>query len=664
MTLYLDAYLLCFFELTFISILFMLLHSLREHIGLIPFYLAIGGLFIFSNFVNAAGISINFDPIGINVSTTILYMPFLSALLIVYVVNGTLSAQRLALACISLCATFFFLSHITSLQTQWPGFSTPEYNSRFFEQILNVSKHESAATLCAILTDFIVLPVTFQLLKNKKLSDFWAIIISFSATMVIDTFIISLTSASANITTMPFWEYTRFLYLTRISPVIWVGVLTAIYLKLTKQEHEEQEQRSAFDYIKAIVSTYSKSSVINKYSQEWDDRYKVFFNNSQDIILMVKENGLIMEANTTAANLFQYKRQEMQNMSISRLITPADQKNDKLPEAFLTHKEDNETWVATWGRLLKKWRNDKSLQHQWLMNDSQGQPLFTDWYSSVVEEGNAKIALLCGRDLSEKTLLEFDKENLVHQLAHSQRLEAIGRLAGGVAHDFNNLLHSIQGSLDNLDNQDSSRQQSLISNMNHAIDRAGNLTGQLLGFAQKGKFAPKKYDLGELVLNAFKLFEPTGRKKCKLRKAISPDPMIITADGTQIEQVILNLLINAADAMEHTEKAKVSLRAEVCGNFLLGWENAPMGAKTSDYFAIRIKDNGPGIPDDLKNQIFEPFFTTKDVGKGTGMGLAMAYGTITNHKGWIHLESGEGQGAEFTIFLPRANSATLNETQN
>lgn len=662
MTLYLDAYLLCFFELTFISMLFMLLHSLREHIGLIPFYLAIGGLFIFSNFVNAAGININFDPIGINVATTILYMPFLSALLIVYAVNGTLSAQRFAIACISLSATFFFLSHITSLQTQWAGFTTPEYNSRFFQQILNISKHESAATLSAILTDFIVLPVTFQLLKNKKLSDFWAIICSFAGTMVIDTFIIALTSSSANATTMPFWEYTRFLYTTRIIPVIWVGFLTATYLKFTDREQENKEERSAFDYIKAMVSTYSKSSIIDRYSQEWDDRYKVFFNNSQDIILMVKENGLIMEANKAAAELFHYPRQEMQDMSISRLITPSDQKIDNLPEAFIAHKETNEAWPATWNRLIKKWRNDKSLTHQWLMNDSQGQPLFTDWCSSIVEAGNSKIALLCGRDLSEKTLLEFDKETLVHQLAHSQRLEAIGRLAGGVAHDFNNLLHSIQGSLDNLDSKDSAKQQSLVNNMNHAIDKAGNLTGQLLGFAQKGKFAPKKCDLGELALNAFKLFEPTGRKKCKLRKAISPDPMIIKADGTQIEQVILNLLINAGDAMENTENAKVSLRVEVCGTFLLGWENAPMGAKTSDYFAIRIKDNGPGIPDELKNQIFEPFFTTKDVGKGTGMGLAMAYGTITNHNGWIHLESSEGLGAEFTIFLPKASSQTLNET--
>ena len=192
----------------------------------------------------------------------------------------------------------------------------------------------------------------------------------------------------------------------------------------------------------------------------------------------------------------------------------------------------------------------------------------------------------------------------------------------------------------------------LQNNILNAVTKASTLTGQLLGFAQKGKYAVKKIDLGQILESAYALFEPIARKSVKCRLIIHPEPIYVRADSTQLEQVLLNLLINSRDALEDCENPKIFFRLEMANDYTPGWQMAASGSKPENYACIRVKDNGTGISEENLKTIFDPFFTTKEVGKGTGMGLAMAYGTINNHSGWINVESEIGKGTEFFIFLP------------
>ena len=269
--------------------------------------------------------------------------------------------------------------------------------------------------------------------------------------------------------------------------------------------------------------------------------------------------------------------------------------------------------------------------------------------------------LLTGRDTTAKHELTHQHDTLLEQVSHLQRLESVGRLAGGVAHDFNNLLHSIQGSLDSIPSHpDKEDQKHIIHNINVAINRASDLTSQLLSFAKKGNFELKKIELGQTMQSAWELFRPTSTKTVRSKLIIFPDQLFIRGDRTQIEQMILNLLINARDALENTDNARITLRNEPASNKLPGWEHAATELEPSNYSCLRIKDNGCGIPPELIKKVFEPFFTTKDVGKGTGMGLSMVYGTASSHKGWVHIKSEENKGTEFFIYLPNFNAPSAN----
>lgn len=270
----------------------------------------------------------------------------------------------------------------------------------------------------------------------------------------------------------------------------------------------------------------------------------------------------------------------------------------------------------------------------------------------------APVAVVIARDVTARERLELERERLQEQLMHSQRMESVGQLAGGVAHDFNNLLHSIQGSLEALEKHRglSEAHLGLLGNIGEATSRASSLTSQLLGFARRGKYFSQKLDIVSVMDRSRLLFEPVAVKGMTFKMIVAPTPMHITGDSTQLQQVFLNLLLNARDAVqEKGRKGKIVFRAEPAADYTAGWQYRPDPATTPEQvICIRIKDNGVGISPETKSQIFDPFFTTKGVGKGTGMGLAMAYGCIGNHNGWIHVESTLGTGAEFFIFLPRA----------
>jgi CheY-like chemotaxis protein len=228
-------------------------------------------------------------------------------------------------------------------------------------------------------------------------------------------------------------------------------------------------------------------------------------------------------------------------------------------------------------------------------------------------------------------------------------MESIGTLAGGIAHDFNNLLMGIQGRIQ-LIQQGTDPTAPQMKHLQSIVDHvrsASRLTGQLLGFARAGKYDPKITDLNALIEKTVDMFART-RKELRIHQGPADDLLCAVVDRSQIEQVLLNLFVNAWQAMPEGGDITVETR----NTTLSGKEERLYNLARGDYAAITVSDTGVGMDAKTQERIFEPFFSTKPRGRGTGLGLASAYGIIRNHNGAIHVTSSPGQGAAFTILLP------------
>jgi PAS domain S-box-containing protein len=262
-------------------------------------------------------------------------------------------------------------------------------------------------------------------------------------------------------------------------------------------------------------------------------------------------------------------------------------------------------------------------------------------------EGNPSGLMVILRDISEKKRFEA-------QLQHVEKMEAIGTLAGGIAHDFNNLLMAIQGSINLMRYglEPSDPNYETFINIEKQVERGASLTRQLLGYARKGKYEVRPLDLGEVLMESAETLQRT-RKDVTIQLKLSNDLYPVMADVNQIEQVLMNLFINASDAMSEG------------GELLITASNVPSSQirhksyhpKEGDYVLMKIKDTGTGMDQKTLTQIFDPFFTTKEMGRGTGLGLASVYGIVKGHGGYIDVESQLGQGTTFNIYLPASQEA-------
>jgi PAS domain S-box-containing protein len=246
-----------------------------------------------------------------------------------------------------------------------------------------------------------------------------------------------------------------------------------------------------------------------------------------------------------------------------------------------------------------------------------------------------------------------DRRRLEEQLRQAQRLEAIGRLAGGVAHDLNNALTTIAGytelALGTLDERHPARPD--VQEIRRAAERAESVTRQLLAFSRKQLLAPRVFSLNESVANLGRLLERLIGNDIQLHTALGDDLPSIYGDPGQIEQAILNLAVNARDAMPDGGRLTFDVAA-VDVDEALARTHQPMPA--GRYVVLSVADTGHGMTPDVQAHIFEPFFTTKDIGKGTGLGLAMVYGTVQQSGGFIFVDSDPARGSTFRLYFPPA----------
>jgi two-component system cell cycle sensor histidine kinase/response regulator CckA len=260
--------------------------------------------------------------------------------------------------------------------------------------------------------------------------------------------------------------------------------------------------------------------------------------------------------------------------------------------------------------------------------------------------GGRQARLVLARDVTERRRLE-------EELRQAQKLEAVGRLAGGVAHDFNNLLTVITGYSDLLlaDLRPDHPHQAAVIEVRKAADRAAALTRQLLTYSRRQTFQPARLDLNGVITELENMLRRLIGEHIELVNELDPEAQIVVADPGQLEQVVVNLVVNARDAMP--QGGRIALRT---GNVVLGGTDSQPApdVPAGRYAFLEVADTGCGMDEAIRARIFEPFFTTKEPGKGTGLGLATVYGVVKQARGHIAVQSSPGQGTTFRVYLPAA----------
>ena len=357
--------------------------------------------------------------------------------------------------------------------------------------------------------------------------------------------------------------------------------------------------------------------------RESEQKFRTLFEDSRDAIYITSREGLFIDINQAALDLFGYSREEMIGMNAKQTYV-----NDDDRRGFQQEMEEH-------GSVR---------HHEVKLRKKDGTEMYCMLTSSVRRANDGSIIGYQGiiHDVTEQKRLEA-------KLHQAHKLKTIGTLAGGIAHDFNNLLMGIQGNASlMLFNIDSSHEYyEKLKNIEKQVQSGARLTSQLLGYARKGKYEVKPIDLNQLVKETSDTFGRT-RKQVVIHREIADDLFAIEADPGQIEQVLLNLFVNAADAMPDGGdlflKTMNTTHKDMTGKLY--------EPKRGDYVMLAVTDRGMGINEETIEHIFDPFFTTKEMSRGTGLGLASAYGIIKAHGGYIDVESVNEQGTTFSIFLP------------
>ncbi len=323
---------------------------------------------------------------------------------------------------------------------------------------------------------------------------------------------------------------------------------------------------------------------------------------------------------------------------------------EELPFLEFVHPEDQNRVIDIHRRRLD---GDKALPPTYAFRviNRQGVEYEVELNAVAIEWEGRPATLNFVRDITEQRRLE-------RSLRQAQKMDAIGTLAGGIAHDFNNLLMGIQGhtSLMLTDSDPSHPFYVHLKGIEEYVKSAADLTRQLLGFARGGKYEAKPVDLNDLIDKSAQLFGRT-KKEIVIHKKLQPGLWTVVADRQQIEQVLINIYVNAWQAMP----AGGQLYLQTDNVLLDGSYVKPFLIQQGNYVKISITDTGIGMDETIKQKIFEPFFTTKEVGRGTGLGLASAYGIIKNHHGLINVYSEKHKGTTFTIYLPASTQAPVQE---
>lgn len=368
-------------------------------------------------------------------------------------------------------------------------------------------------------------------------------------------------------------------------------------------------------------------------------RLAAIVESSEDAILTMSLTGTILTWNAGAQRLYGYRASEVIGCHVSIVVPPA-----RSPE--LSH-------------VLRQVRSGHAIRNlETVRRRKDGSEVIVGLSISPLRDTDGRLtgASAIARDISELRKGEEERRHLEDQLRQSQKMEAVGRLAGGVAHDFNNFLTAILGFSEVLERELGPQHpaRGRVRQIHKAGERAAALTRQLLALSRRQNLRPEVLDLAELVQSLLGLIGRLIGDDIRLAFLAPPDLGPIEADRSQLEQVVLNLAVNARDAMPSGGVLTFELR-EVVLDALQA--SARVGLRPGPHVALKVSDTGMGMDAGVRERIFEPFFTTKPPGQGTGLGLSTVHGIVHQSGGSIAVASAPGHGATFEIHLPRAAAA-------
>src|SRR3989339_548172 len=363
-----------------------------------------------------------------------------------------------------------------------------------------------------------------------------------------------------------------------------------------------------------------------------EEKFRSYIENAPDGVFVVDNTGKYVEVNKSACRITGYSKEEIEKITIRDMLAERSM-NDGLAH----FKKLMETGAAT----TDLWHKHKDGTERCLS-------------VAAVKLSETRI-LGFSKDITARKKAEEEREKLQHQFRQSQKMEAIGSLAGGVAHDINNVLTAIHGyaglALRRVPESDP-----LAHDLNQIVKsamRAADIIRQLLLFSRKQPMEMRPLDLGKTVESLLKMLERLIGEDIRIQTEIEPGLKAINGDKGTLEQVVMNLAVNARDAMPKGGTLSIYARHEIIGSEYCAKH---VFARTGKFVKLIVSDTGTGIAQEHLEHLFEPFFTTKEAGRGTGLGLSVVYGIVKQHQGWITVESVLGKGTSFTVYFPASRS--------
>ncbi len=401
----------------------------------------------------------------------------------------------------------------------------------------------------------------------------------------------------------------------------------------------EKSGAPAFRMAMMDINTYREAQEALRMAER---RYREVFESGRDGLVLFDPAGRFLDCNQAYSSLVGYSLEELKELRDFYVITPSR----------WWKWENEEIWN---GRLLGRGFSG-IYEKELIRKDGSIFPIEISSYA--VRDDQDRLIYLCSvaRDITERKRAEAERQRLEDQIQHVQKLESLGTLAGGIAHDFNNILLVILGNADLVGKEipEHSPARSSLENIISATRRAASLTGQMLAYSGKGQFEIRPVNLSEVAQEIARLLETSVSKSAVLSMQLDQGLPPIDADSSQIQQIIMNLILNAAEALDKQDGGKITMctGVEQCTREYLERSRLPQKPAAGPYVFLEVSDNGCGMDKVTQEYLFDPFFTTKFTGRGLGMSAVL--GIVRGHNGAIIIDSSPGAGTTVRVLFPPA----------
>ena len=407
---------------------------------------------------------------------------------------------------------------------------------------------------------------------------------------------------------------------------------------------------TGFEFVLDITDRKKAEGRLRELNEQLERRVKEALAEQRMLAEIVESTDVIVAALDQNYNILAGNHAFIQNFE--RLYGVRPKLGDNVLELLVDHPEEMTTMRAGWDRALA---GEEFTSLSEFVDPAADRRMFEAKFCALRNEAGERIgAYQFATDVTDRLRAEAELSEAQDALRQSQKMEAVGQLTGGVAHDFNNLLTIIKGSTELLRRPDlpEAKRGRYVEAISQTVDRAAKLTGQLLAFARRQALKPEIFDVVGRIRGISDMLRTIMGSRVQLVTQFNCEPCFVEADASQFETALVNMAVNARDAMEG--EGTLTLRITEVKRIPAMRRHA---ASSGPYIAICVDDTGSGIPADQLSQIFEPFFTTKEVGRGTGLGLSQVFGFAKQSNGNVQVESTPGEGSTFTLYLPRAEPA-------